>query len=60
MLSTRTAQALDEQITKEFGSSYLYLQMPAWFTNQGLPGFASWMKVQALIRAPCRTPAGRK
>lgn len=47
MLSKKMAKAFNEQITKEFASSYLYLQMAAWFENRGLPGFAKWMKVQA-------------
>lgn len=47
MLSKKMSKAFNAQITKEFASSYLYLQMAAWFEHQGLPGFASWMKVQA-------------
>ncbi len=47
MLSKKMSKALNDQITKEFASSYLYLQMAAWFEHGGLPGFASWMKVQA-------------
>lgn len=32
---------------EEIASSYLYLQMAAWFEAQNLKGFATWMKVQA-------------
>jgi ferritin len=38
---------LNEQITKETFSAYLYLQMAAWFDAHSLPGMANWMKVQA-------------
>jgi ferritin len=47
MLSTLLQKALNEQINKEFYSSYLYLAMSAHFENANLPGFAKWMKVQA-------------
>jgi len=47
MLSKKVLKALNEQITKELYSSYLYLQMAAWFDSQTLPGLAGWMKVQA-------------
>ncbi|HBU07223.1 MAG TPA: ferritin [Candidatus Magasanikbacteria bacterium] len=39
--------ALNQQINKEFFSSYLYLSMAAFFENQNLKGFANWMRVQA-------------
>jgi ferritin len=47
MLSKKVAKALNEQVTKEIASSYLYLQMAAWFETQNLKGFATWLKVQA-------------
>jgi len=47
MLSKKLITALNEQITKEFYSSYLYLQMAGWFDAHSLPGMANWMKVQA-------------
>ncbi|MBN1257331.1 MAG: ferritin [Planctomycetes bacterium] len=47
MLSDKITKQLNEQITKELYSSYLYLQMAAWLDSQTLPGFASWMKIQA-------------
>lgn len=39
--------AFNEQIKNEFYSAYLYLSMSAYFADLGLPGFASWMRVQA-------------
>ena len=47
MLSDAMVKAVNDQITKELYSSYLYLQMGAWFEGQSLPGFANWMKIQA-------------
>ena len=40
-------QAMNEQVTKEFFSSYLYLSMAAYLENKGLSGMAGWMKIQA-------------
>ena len=47
MLSKALQTKFDEQIQKEFFSSYLYLAMAAHFEASNLPGFASWMKKQA-------------
>ena len=47
MLSDTMVKALNDQITKEMYSSYLYLQMAAWLENESLSGCAAWMKVQA-------------
>ncbi len=47
MMINKMEKALNEQINEELFSSYLYLAMSAWFESQNLPGFASWMKVQA-------------
>lgn len=38
---------LNEQITKEFYSAYLYLAISAYYQEAGLTGFASWYEVQA-------------
>ena len=46
MLTQRMQKALNEQITKEFYSAYIYLAMAAWFEEQSLNGFAKWMRVQ--------------
>ena len=47
MISKTMQAAINEQINKEFYSSYLYLSMAAYFENKNLPGFAKWMHVQA-------------
>jgi ferritin len=47
MISIPVQKAVNEQINKEFYSSYLYLSMAAYFENKNLPGFAHWMRVQA-------------
>lgn len=47
MIGERMLKVLNEQVTKELFSSYLYLQMAGWFESRTLPGFANWMKVQA-------------
>jgi ferritin len=47
MLNEKLTKAINEQINKEFYSSYLYLAMAAHFDAKALPGFAKWMKVQA-------------
>jgi len=46
-MPTKTVEAaINDQIAKEFFASHLYLSMVAWFEDQNLPGFASWMRVQ--------------
>ncbi len=47
MISSVMQKAINEQINKEFFSSYLYLSMAAYFDAKNLPGFAKWMYVQA-------------
>jgi len=47
MISNSMQKSINEQINKEFYSSYLYLSMAAYFENKNLPGFAKWMHVQA-------------
>lgn len=47
MYNEKLAKAINEQINKEFYSSYLYLSMAAHFDAKALPGFARWMKIQA-------------
>ena len=46
MLSKKMESALNNQITEEFFSSYLYLSMSAYFTHENLSGFANWAYVQ--------------
>jgi ferritin len=47
MYNEKLKKAINDQINKEFYSSYLYLAMAAHFDANALPGFAKWMKVQA-------------
>jgi ferritin len=47
MFSETLQAAFNDQIRKEFYSSYLYLAMAADFEGASLPGFAAWMKKQA-------------
>lgn len=48
MLSTQMQKNLNEHMNFELYSAYVYLSMAAWFESQDLPGFANWMKVQAM------------
>lgn len=47
MLKEPIETALNEQINAELYSEYLYLSMAAYYEDEGLPGFASWMRAQA-------------
>lgn len=47
MLSDTMLNALNEQITREFQSAYLYMGMAAHFEAENLSGFAKWMRLQA-------------
>lgn len=46
MINQRLEKAINEQINAELYSAYLYLSMGAYFEEQGLEGFANWMRVQ--------------
>jgi len=46
MLTKPMLAALNEQIRHEINSAYLYLAMSMHSTSAGLPGFASWLRVQ--------------
>jgi|SRR5680860_1515 len=46
-MSSELEQAFNDQITLEFSSEYVYLQMGAFFEDRDLPGFAQWMRLQA-------------
>ncbi|MFN3920979.1 MAG: ferritin [Caldimicrobium sp.] len=46
MIKPEMEKALNEQIKWELYSAYLYLSMAAYFEDQGLEGFAHWMKAQ--------------
>jgi ferritin len=47
MLKEPIEAALNDQINAEFQAEYLYLSMAAYFEEEGLPGFAAWMRAQA-------------
>ncbi|MCE1247054.1 MAG: ferritin [Firmicutes bacterium] len=47
MISTKMAEALNDQINAEMQSSYLYLSMATWFDAQGWEGMTKWMVGQA-------------
>lgn len=47
MLSKEMEKALNEQINKEMFSSYLYLAMSAYLSEQFLDGFAKFFQIQA-------------
>ncbi|HUI11100.1 MAG TPA: ferritin [Bacteroidota bacterium] len=46
MLTKPMLDALNEQIKNEINSAYLYLAMSMHATSAGLPGFASWLRIQ--------------
>ncbi|MHB1327468.1 MAG: ferritin [Gemmatimonadales bacterium] len=50
-MSASMQKALNDQINKEFGASYLYLSMAAYFAEKSRSGFASWMRMQAMEEA---------
>jgi len=47
MLNEKLVEKLNEQITHEFESSYIYMSMAAYLEHQSYEGFASYMKEQA-------------
>jgi ferritin len=47
MISEKMNEALNVQANRELYSSYLYLSMSYYFESINMPGFASWMRVQA-------------
>ena len=47
MIGKAVQDAMNEQINKEFFSSYLYLSMAAYFEDKNLTGFGHWMRLQA-------------
>lgn len=46
MISQKMNDALNVQLKHEMYSSNLYLSMVAYFEEQGLTGFANWMRIQ--------------
>lgn len=47
MLDQTLESDLNDQMGREFYSSYLYLAMGAHFDGENLPGMATWMRAQA-------------
>ncbi len=47
MLDIKVKKLLNEQITKELYSAYLYLDFSIFYEQQGLDGFANWYMIQA-------------
>jgi ferritin len=47
MIKEIITKALNKQLSEELYSSYLYLQMAAFFEGEQLNGFAAWMRVQS-------------
>ena len=47
MLDTKVLTLLNEQVTKEFYSAYLYLDMANYYSDEGLDGFENWFYIQA-------------
>ena len=46
MLNQEVAKLLNEQITKELYSAYLYMDMANYYSDQSLNGFEHWFFVQ--------------
>jgi ferritin len=47
MFAKKVEELLNNQVTKEFYSAYLYLSFANFYVEQGLPGFANWYQIQA-------------
>lgn len=50
-LSTGLEAAFNTQMKNEYLSSFLYMNMEAYFADLGLDGFAAWFKAQAAEEA---------
>ncbi len=46
-MDLKVTKLLNEQITKELYSAYLYLDFSVFYEQQGLDGFANWYMIQA-------------
>ncbi len=46
-MDAKVSKLLNEQITKELYSAYLYLDFSIFYEAQGLDGYANWYMVQA-------------
>jgi len=47
-MNGKILEEMNKQINEELFSGYLYYSMSAHFESVGLPGFAHWMRTQAL------------
>ncbi|MGI5989088.1 MAG: ferritin [Lachnospiraceae bacterium] len=47
MLDKKVSKLINDQVTKEFYSAYLYLDFSNYYYDQGLDGFAHWYEIQA-------------
>jgi ferritin len=47
MLSQKLHKALNDQMTYELNSAYIYMGMAAYFHEENLEGMAGWMEAQA-------------
>ena len=48
MLKQNIEKTLNNQINREFYSSYLYLSMSSYLNELGLAGYANWFRIQAM------------
>ena len=46
-MDSKVSKLLNEQITKELYSAYLYLDFSIFYEAQGLDGFANWYMIQS-------------
>lgn len=46
-MNEKVAKLLNEQITHEFYSAYLYLDFANYYASVGLDGFENWYRIQA-------------
>ena len=47
MAASKVEKLLNEQVTQEFYSAYLYLEFANYYAEKGLKGFEHWFRVQA-------------
>ena len=47
MLDKKVIELLNDQITKEFYSAYLYVEIANYYDDNDLDGFANWYNIQA-------------
>ena len=48
MLDRKVVELLNQQVTKELYSAYLYLDMANYYKSVSLDGFYNWYKIQAM------------